>query len=495
MFDLTHDGGERRELRPHQVKAIEGLRQSLARGNKRVVLQAPTGFGKTLTTAKIIENAREKGHKVLFTVPRLSLVGQAVDEFEREGIRHIGVMQAQHPRTDPTAPVQVATVQTLTHRIAGMDQFPLVIVDECHETFKAIYALMQAWPESWFVGLSATPWSKGMGQHWQDLIQAASIGDLIEAGYLSQFTAFAPDVPDVSKVKISKGDYVERELAGVMGEKKLVGNIVQTWLSKGENRPTLVFGVNRSHAEQLQYEFIHHGIAAGYIDCNTDRLTREKLARDFKAGEIRVACSCRTLTTGIDWPVSCIVDAAPTRSEMLHVQKIGRGLRVNAGTEDCLILDHAGNSLRLGLVTDIHHALLDDGTKREASEPSEATEKLPKPCPKCEVLFIGKVCPACGHERKPPTVEAEEGELVQITGKQKAYTMAEKQVFWSMALWLDDERQRGGKLAKGLYKGKFGVWPQGLSHQRKAPDMAFFNYEKSRRIAYAKKMAKDRGQS
>jgi superfamily II DNA or RNA helicase len=76
----------RRELRPHQIEAINGLRQSFGKGLKRVILQAPTGFGKTLTTAKIIESALAKGKRVMFTVPRVALIDQAVSEFEREGV-------------------------------------------------------------------------------------------------------------------------------------------------------------------------------------------------------------------------------------------------------------------------------------------------------------------------------------------------------------------------------------------------------------------------
>jgi DNA repair protein RadD len=279
-----------------------------------------------------------------------------------------------------------------------------------------------------------------------------------------------------------------------MGESKIVANVVNTWLEKGEGRPTLVFGINRAHAAQLQAQFQRAGVSAGYVDCETDRVSREKLAREFRAGEIKVACSVRTLTTGVDWPVSCIVDAAPTRSEMLHVQKIGRGLRVNPGTEDCLILDHAGNALRLGLVTDIHHEKLDDGQKLKPDGDKPKAEKLPKPCINCGALHTGPKCPACGHVKTPAQIREAEGELVEITaGKVKTYTKAEKQAFWSMALWVDDERGRGGKLAKGLYKGKFGVWPRDLHDSRKAPDFAFLSYEKSRRIAYAKKMEKQRG--
>jgi len=197
------------------------------------------------------------------------------------------------------------------------------------------------------------------------------------------------------------------------------------------------------------------------------------------------------MTTGVDLPVSCIIDAAPTKSEMLHVQKIGRGLRVNPGTEDCIILDHAGNSIRMGLVTDIRHVLLDKTLPGQKQKRKAAAEKLPKPCPKCETLFTGKTCPSCGHERVAVAdVETADGDLVEITHKKAVVTMAQKQQFWSMALHLDQQRHKGRKLAKALYKARFGVWPKGLSDMQIAPDPAFMNYEKSRRISYANRNAK-----
>lgn len=495
MFDpLFQPNAEPRQLRPHQANAIMQLRQSLGQGNRRVVLQAPTGFGKSITAAKIIESSLAKGHRVLFTVPRLSLIDQTVAEFEREGIHSIGVLQGNHPRRNDFAAVQVATVQTLSRRLKDIDfDFGLVIVDECHETYKVIYELMEQDPELFFVGLSATPWSAGMGNHWDDLRVAVTISELIEKGYLSKFTVFAPDVPDLSGVRVQRGEYAEAGLEQVMGDAKIIGSVVESWMRRGENRPTLVFGVNCNHAKALYAQFERQGVAAAYCDHQTDSVERKLIEKRFRAGEIKVACSVRTLTTGVDWPVSCIVDAAPTRSEMLHVQKIGRGLRVNPGTEDLLVLDHAGNSLRLGLVTDIVHTKLSTNQKKEASERKPA-ERLPKPCAECDVLFTGPKCPACGTERKPGHGVGEaEGELVEITGKKKVATKAEKQRFWSMALWLDASRNKGGRLAKGLYKGKFGVWPKGLMDVAEYPDPAFWNYEKSRRIAYAKMMAKKEG--
>jgi hypothetical protein len=179
---------------------------------------------------------------------------------------------------------------------------------------------------------------------------------------------------------------------------------------------------------------------------------------------------------------------------MLHVQKIGRGLRVNPGTEDCLILDHAGNSLRLGLVTDIQHDALRGGQKGEAADAKPKAEKLPKPCTACGALRIGAICPACGHEHKAVAkVETVAGDLVALTGKVKQPTRAEKQRFWAMALWIDNKRGKGGRLAKALYKDKFAVWPRDMSGEAMAPDQAFLNWEKSKRIAYAKRMEAQRG--
>jgi DNA repair protein RadD len=487
MLDLFATAKEPKQLRPHQVKAVEMIRSSLKSGNSRVVCAMPTGAGKTLTAAKIISMALEKGNRVIFTAPAISLIDQTVTAFEDEGISGIGVIQASHPRTNPDAIVQVASVQTLARR--EIPNAALVIVDECHMGFDVIADMIKTRSDVFFIGLSATPWAKGMGLLWQDLVVPVTIGDLIEQGYLSKFAAYAPDVPDLSGVKVRAGEYVESGLEAVMGDAKLMGNVVHTWLERGENRPTLCFAVNRAHAANLQTEFTRNGVSAGYVDANTDMVERHMINRQFRAGEIKVICSVRTMTTGVDLPVSCIIDAAPTKSEMLHVQKIGRGLRVNPGTEDCLILDHAGNSLRLGLVTDIAHLTLDKSGPKEKQEPKPKNEKLPKPCSQCGTLHIGLICPTCGHEKKPMVnFDVVDGDLVEITGRKIASAMADKQRFWSMALWVDAERGKGGKLAKALYRGKFNVWPQGLLQVSLAPDRAFLNYERSRRIAYAKKM-------
>lgn len=486
MFDAFREAcSSKKELRPHQVRAIDLLRQSLGKGNRRVVIQGPTGFGKTLTAAKIIEGALAKGNKVIFTAPKIGLIDQTIAAFEAEGITEIGAIQANHPRTDPLAPVQVATIQSLARR--EIPEAALVMVDECHENARVINELMDERPDVFFVGLSATPWAKGMGLRWQDLVIPCTVSDLIAQGYLSEFRAFAPDVPDLSSVAVKRGEYSEADLEEVMTGNALMAHVVETWLAKGENRPTFCFAVNRAHAAQLQQQFERAGVSSGYCDAFTDRVEMALLERQFRAGEIKVMCSVIKMTTGIDWPVSCIIDAAPTKSEMRHVQKIGRGLRINPGTEDLIILDHAGNSLRLGLVTDIHHEELDRTRPGERPERAPKAEKLPKECVACSTLHTGKTCPTCGHERVPVAgVDTVEGDLVEVTKKKAEATKEDKQRFYSMALWLAFDRGYSKGWAAHFYRGKYGVWPRRLDEVPRQPDQAFINYEKSRRIAWAK---------
>lgn len=478
-----------RPLRPHQSAAVAQLTRSILEGNRRTVVQMPTGAGKTRTAAEIVIGALRKGNRVCFTVPAISLIDQTVEAFEAEGIRDIGVIQASHPRTDYGAPVQIASVQTLSRR--GKPDCEMVVVDECHLRFDVIADWMRADPRKVFVGLSATPWAKGMADDWQNLVVPVRMQELIDAGYLSPFRVFAPSHPDLSGVRTSMGDYRESDLEAVMSDNRLVADVVDTWLKRAESRPTLVFAVNRAHAAHLQERFAAAGVRMGYCDAHTDRIERKVLFDRMARGELAGICNVGTLTTGVDADVRCVVMARPTKSEMLFVQCIGRGLRTAPGKDDCLILDHADNHARLGFVTDIHHDRLLSGSDKRELTRKEKGEPMPKECPSCGALKAGRVCGVCGFEPvQRSEIEHEDGDLVEVTVKPRKATTADKQRFWSMANYVDRERNKGGKLAKALYRGKFGVWPKNLDSRPVAPDSDFLSYERSRRIAYAKRMEK-----
>ncbi|WP_323012915.1 DEAD/DEAH box helicase [Devosia sp.] len=486
-----------RPLREHQSEAIRLLRLSLAKGNKRPMLQAPTGFGKTLLGAAITQMALDKGNRVCFTVPAVSLIDQTVEAFRAEGITDIGVIQADHPGTDSMARVQVASVQTLSRRMfPGTD---LVIVDEAHQAYKTVFQWMANNPKLPFVGLSATPWTKGLGKHYDDLIIAATTADLIERGYLSKFRVYAPTHPDLTGVRTRAGDYAEDDLAEAMSKPQLTADIVSTWMRLGENRPTLCFAVNRAHAKFLKEEFERAGARTGYVDAYTTRDERQQLAEDFQAGRVKVVVNVGVLTTGVDWDVRCLILARPTKSEILFTQIIGRALRTAEGKADALILDHSDTTLRLGFVTDIHHETLDTGRKKESSSGQRAKPvKAPKECPSCAYLKPAGVhaCPSCGFApEKIEEVETIEGELAQVKGKPKTFDKATKQRWWSGLLWYVDTRGKSRGWASHTYKDKFGVWPRDLFDHAIEPDGEVRNFVKHKAIRWAKGQAKKQEQA
>ena len=480
-------------LRHHQHIGIALLKRALLAGSSKVVVQMPTGAGKTRTAAEITARALAKGNRVAFVVPAISLIDQTVEAFAQEGITDVGVLQADHELTDHGAPVQICSVQTLVKR-GCPDDFEIVIVDECHQRFKVIREWMKRCPKTTFIGLSATPWARGMADDWQDLVSPVTMQELIDQGFLSPFRVYAPTHPDLSGVKTVKGDYHEGQLSDVMSDGGLVADIVQTWLKLANWQPTLVFAVDRAHAAKLQAEFQRAGVPMGYCDAHVDRIERRVLFDRMARREIAGICNVGTLTTGVDADVRCIVLARPTKSEMLHVQIIGRALRTAEGKTEALILDHADNHARLGFVTDINHPRLLDGKAARSATRKEKGEPMPRECGSCGALKLPKIreCPHCGFApTRQSDIETEEGELIEIKrGKAKAKpTAKDKQRFWSMACFVDRERNKGGRLAKALYKGKFEVWPRGLVDYPVQPDAEFIAYERQRRIAYVKSLS------
>ena len=425
-----------RLLRPHQERALETLRQSIAIGHRRPMLALPTGAGKTVIAANIIRRALAKGKRVAFVVPALSLIDQTIAAFEAEGIECVGVMQGLHPRTDREQPVQVCSVQTLARR--KRPEVDLVIIDEAHEMHKETFRWMADCPDIVFIGLSATPWTRGLGKYYDDLIIAATTKGLIEQGYLSRFTVFAPSQPDLSDVGTVAGDFHEGQLAEAVDKPTIVGDVIETWLSRAKGLPTLCYGVNRAHAEHLHQRFLEAGIGSAYIDCFTDRIERELIFQRFRAGEIQVICNVATLSVGVDLPmVSCIVDARPTKSEIRFVQTIGRGLRTAPDKDRLIVLDHSGNALRLGLITDIHYDKLDAGEPRKPRASSKDPDKpLPRLCQDCSAVLpqSARVCPECGKAHEVRTeIEHRDGELVELgarlTKRSAAQTIQDQEDF------------------------------------------------------------------
>jgi superfamily II DNA or RNA helicase len=216
-------------LRPYQASAIMQVRDAIARGVRRIMLAAPTGAGKTLLASTILSGFVAEERPGLFVVPRIELINQTYSKFIAEDIIDIGVMQASHPLTNHLRSIQIASVQTLQRRL--LPNADIVFLDEVHQwhDFYRRWMLDLEWANVPFIGLSATPWRKGLGSYFEELITVAGIQELIDEGYLSKFKVFAPSHPDLSGVHTIAGDYHEGELAEAMDKKPLVADIVATW--------------------------------------------------------------------------------------------------------------------------------------------------------------------------------------------------------------------------------------------------------------------------
>lgn len=469
-------------LYEYQQTALGRVWEAIEAGETRIMLMLPTGCGKTVLGAHIFAHRGQQGKVSAFHVPLLSLILQTLEQFKQYGLRNIGVIQGRNKWTNPNATLQICSIQTLASRRKNgkreLDNLSLCIVDEAHLKHDEIYHLMEEWPDVIFIGLSATPWSKGLGQHWKKLIICETIQGLIKWGKdhpkegLVPFVTYAPGIAlDLSKVKnnIEGNDYDIGALAKVVDDADIIGDVVKTWKEKGENRPTFCYCVDRAHGKHVNACFVEAGVASEYMDANTPVFEREEIFKRYRSGETKIICSIGVLTAGVDEDVRCIIVARPTKSPILWVQIIGRGLRRAEDKTDLRVLDHSGNSLRLGTVDTIFFDKLHDGkggpdlwSDEEREAAVLAKQSLPKLCPKCSAVVARHElkCSQCGHEFEPvSTVKVVEGDLVLLgSGEQGRIgaTIEDKRKFYREALY--EFRRRGNKdgWAYHKFKGKFG---------------------------------------
>lgn len=488
------------ELRDYQSVALARVKDAARRGIKRMMLQMPTGAGKTRLAAEIVNGALSKQKRILFTVPAISLIDQTMEMFYAEGIKDVGVIQADHIMTDAKKPVQIASVQTLSKRVIPM--VDVVIRDEAHKLFKFDLSWMAtaSWEHVPFIGMSATPWTKGLGRYYQELIIGTTTSQLLLDGWLVPYRVFAPSHPDLSQVKIVAGDYQENQLSELMSRWPLLADAVETWRAYAENRPTICFAVDCAHARSLCNAFLGAGVGAEYMDARTPINERNAIHARMLSGEIRVVCNVDVIGIGVDWPeVSCISYCRPTKSEIRYVQNVGRGLRTYPDKADLLILDHSDTTLRLGFVEDIHHAQLNDGKERVVLERAK-----PKPlcCRQCN--FVQPVratkCANCGYvfEKRRSQVQHGDGELVeytelpQYTGQK--FSKEDKRQFMAELLGYCVQKGYNPFWATHAYKYKFGCGPNGNANvQPLKPSPKMMNWIKGywwrQREARAKEQA------
>jgi len=410
-------------LRAYQESAIRELQARIDAGRRRIVVVAATGSGKTVIFAHVVADAVARGRCVLVVAHRRELIQQTYEKLLRAGLdeRQVGVVMASDTRRRPTAPVQVASIDTLRHR--PKPPADLVIVDEAHRELARSYRELRAhYPEAVHLGFTATPYradNRGLGEFYEDLLLVASIRELIDQGYLVEprvFTVPPERLPNLAGVRVRAGDYAQDQLDAAVDQARLVGDIVEHWIKHASGVRTVAFSVSVKHSKHIAERFRDAGIAAEHLDGTTPLEQRDGILARLENGETLVVSNCGVLCEGWDQPsAKCAILARPTKSTGLYLQQAGRILRPWNG-QRAIILDHAGCAREHGLPQDEREFSLVPKPKRKRGDALQVSIRI---CDGCRAVLPARVrvCPECGllfvEERPVPTET--DGQLVEAS--------------------------------------------------------------------------------
>lgn len=484
-------------LRDYQLAAFDKARDAIRHGARRILIVAPTGSGKTVLASALMEMTKEKGNRAAFVVDRLSLIDQSSATFDRYGLDH-GVIQGGHPRWAPYRPLQVCSIQTLARRhwpAASVDVF-----DEAHVLHTAHKRRMES-AQSIVIGLTATPFTRGLGKWFDAVINVTTTRKLIEDGWLAPYRIYSCAEPDMSGVMIkTTGEWDEGETSKKALE--VVGDVVDEYLKHGENRKFICSAVDTRHVEELQKQFIAAGINVAtytYKDLEEDRA---ETTREFRKPDssIRGLITVTAASRGFDVPdVSCVIMARPLRKSLAeHIQLLGRGLRIADGKMDCVVLDHSGNCARFygdcEAFFDSGIDELDDGKKREKKK-AEKKEAEPMKCPACRALHQPMpVCPACGHVYpKRESIKHVPGTLKEMIAGGDRASLSSR--VWPMVCAYASQKRTGDaarRMALAIYKDMTGMWPSRPFEATVPinPDAEVMNRIRSTQIRFSKRRQK-----
>lgn len=427
------------KLRYYQEEAIKATFDYINKGGKAGVCCLPTGTGKSLIIASICKKIlMAKNHvRIMMLTHVKELIEQ---DFEKlmavwpecpAGIYSAGVGFKQFLN-----PIIFGGIQSCVKKPKLFGKIDMVIIDECHllsdkdESMygKMLKELREENPDLVVIGFTATPYRLGMGlltngpmfdDIYYDITTMGDFVKLIDEGYLCDLTPVNPNFKfDLTKVKKLAGEFSEKSLDENINRHEVTKQVVAETILRTETRNKgMAFCVSRKHAEDMAQLFCEAGLKATFVHSGLKKSEREDRINKFKSGEYNMICNMGVLTTGFDAPdVDYLVIARPTESTGLHVQIMGRGMRPHPSKDNTLVLDFAGNTMRLGPVNDPVIPPIKGQGKGEAPI---------RICEKCDTInhASAKVCKNCGFEFPPPKVKFREtvftDELIKREDKPK----------------------------------------------------------------------------
>ena len=457
------------ELRGYQEETLEALRKGFADGHKAQILYAPTGAGKTEMAIALLEATKKKMNRSAMILDRLVLCNQTSERLDKYKIDH-GMMVAGHWRYRPTERIQVCSAQTLERR-KELPDLKLLIIDEAHQTRAKTAEFIKKNPDVKVIGLTATPFTKGLGKIYGNVVSTVTTKRLVDDKMLVPLKVYIAKEIDMEGAAKVAGEWSAAD-ASDRGM-KITGDIVGEWIKKtheifGKPRKTIVFCSGVEHGIHLQKKFADAGYNFVSISYKDDGEFKDDAIEDFAKPdtEIHGLIATDILTKGFDCPDVMIgISARPfSKSLSSHIQQLGRVMRSSKGKEFAVWLDFSGNYLRFRpewediYANGVHE--LDEGKEKVKKEPTKKEKEASK-CPRCSALWAGgDTCHSCGYvrEKKNKVIDVS-GELHELTG---AMGGTSKQDFWSMMQFY--KKYHGwsdGRMAH-TYREKFGVWPRML---------------------------------
>ena len=396
------------DLRPYQRDAINQLRESFSKGNKRVILSLPTGAGKSVVFSEMVRLAVEKGTKVLVLTDRTELFKQTIAHLGRVGVP-VEEIAPDKKQIYHDAPVYLAMIETLKRRLKKLEFLKpeLIIIDEAHKA--SFNQLFDVFPDALVIGATATPVGAHFFEYYTGIVQNIDVPDLVNAGFLVPCKPYQMQ-DDFSDLKVQRGEFSPQSLGMHYNKPYLYEGVIENWKRYALNKKTVVFNVSIEHTHNVHEAFLAAGISSECITSKTKKEERERILNAFTQGAFKVLNNCGILTTGWDEPsVECIVINRATQSLPLFLQCMGRGSRLYKNKKEFIVLDFGGNHTRLGMWNE--NRIWEIKKKRETS--GEAPVKA---CPNCNAVVHASTptCPECTFIFPVKEKEIKRGVMVEV---------------------------------------------------------------------------------